>query len=122
MTEREPGLSVKLSQLRQKLGQKAKQEPKFRFYALYDRIYRRDVLEAAWVRVRANGGGPGVDGMTIAQIEASETGAKGRKATSRKAQKRPFMALFLRPWDDLADTQGPVAERGRIPAGPKRFF
>jgi len=69
-------LPEKLSSLRQKLYHKAKQEPKFRFYVLYDRIYRRDVLTSAYRISRANNGTGGVDGVTFEKIEADAGGAE----------------------------------------------
>jgi RNA-directed DNA polymerase len=68
--ERKSGvvLPPKVSELREKLGQKAEQEPRFRFYALYDRIYRRDVLTAAWRMVHEKDGAPGVDGISCRDI------------------------------------------------------
>jgi hypothetical protein len=57
---------IQIRMLQRKLYQKAKEQPSYRFYLLYDKMYREDVLAHAYALVRPNQGAPGVDGQRMA--------------------------------------------------------
>ena len=65
---------AKVRELQRRLWTAAKQSPERRFHALYDRVYRGDVLWEAWERVRANRGAAGVDRVTLADVESYGVG------------------------------------------------
>ena len=69
-TNKPVGNNAKVRKLQNRLWTSAKQSPDRRFHALYDRVFRPDVLEEAWKRVSANKGSAGVDKQTLADIEA----------------------------------------------------
>src|SRR5205814_2001200 len=94
---REAILSPKIRELRQKLGQKAKQQKRCRFYSLYGLVCRRDVLEAAWAAVRRNDGAPGVDGVSIQQITATPEGEVAfLDEVQRSLKERTYRAQAVR--------------------------
>src|ERR1700684_3929967 len=62
---------IKIRMLQRKLYQKAKEEPDYRFYLLYDKIYREDILNHAYALAKSNQGAPGVDGQSFTGIEAA---------------------------------------------------
>src|ERR1700730_2402548 len=82
---------MKIRMLQRKLYQKAKEEPNYRFYLLYDKMYREDILAHAYALVKSNGGAPGVDGQTFRGIETGglESGLDGLREERRAKTYKP---------------------------------
>jgi len=87
----------RLLALREKLGRKAKEEKRYRFYSLYDHVCRTDTLEAAWATVRRNNGAPGVDKVSIEQIAVTpESEAAFVAELQRSLRERTYRAQPVR--------------------------
>jgi RNA-directed DNA polymerase len=102
----------KVRELQRKLYQKAKQEKGFRFYLLYDKVYRRDILSHAYRLVRSNQGAPGVDGETFEEIEKREGGTErylegiAEELRSKSYKPMPVRRVYI-----------PKSDGGRRPLG-----
>ena len=87
--------------LQTKLYHKAKSEPRFRFYALYDKVWRKDILSYAYRLSRHKAGGPGVDGVTYEQIESKAGGVEAlteelhEELKHRTYQPKPVKRVYL---------------------------
>lgn len=91
------------------LHAKAKEEPEFRFYQLYDKLYRSDVLEFAYRVSRSNKGGAGIDGTTFEQIDSDGVERWLGELTQELKQKTYKADALKRVWLEKPDgTQRPL--------------
>src|SRR5512135_502617 len=109
---------LKVQKLQEALHAKAKGSPDYRFYALYDKVYRRDILEFAYARCRANGGAPGIDHQKFEDIETYglerwldelATELKGRTY-----QSRPVRRVYIPKPDGKQRPLGIATIRDRV--------
>ena len=93
-----PTLLDSVQKLQKALQAKAKAEPNYRFYSLWDKVYRRDVLWQVYRHCRANNGAPGVDQVTFDQIEAEGVGPWLTKLQEELRNKTYVSLPLLRVW------------------------
>jgi len=109
---------LSVQKLQTALHDKAKGSPSFRFYALYDKVYRTDVLEFAYECCKANGGAPGVDGQTFENIE--EYGLKRwldeltQELKNRTYQPQPVRRVWIPKPDGKQRPLGVPAIKDRV--------
>lgn len=108
---------VSVQKVQKALHDKAKESPDFRFYALYDKVYRKDVLAFAYECCKANGGAAGVDGQTFKEIE--EYGAErwldelAQELKSRTYRPLPVRRVYIPKPDGKQRPLGVPAVRDR---------
>jgi RNA-directed DNA polymerase len=107
-----------VQKLQAALHAKAKESPNFRFYALYDKVYRKDVLVFAYECCKANGGAAGVDGQTFEHIEAYGTGRwldeLAQELKNRTYQPLPVRRVYIPKPDGKQRPLGVPAIRDRV--------
>jgi len=96
-------IDEQVRRFQRKLYLKAKQEREFRFYILYDKVYRWDILQISWYRVKENKGGPGLDGQRFEDIERQGL-QQFLEQIQRELEERTYKpAPVLRRWIEKPD-------------------
>ncbi len=99
--------------LQHALYRAAKADPGRRFHALFDKVYRRDVLWRAWVAVRRNNGAPGIDKTTLAEVEEYGVdrllGELASELRERRYRPRPARRVFIPKPGAPAGEQRPLS-------------